>query len=68
MVGELCASGAPGGGTPDETLVNAYIGASLKLTEILTGSLTYNFTNADSDLVGRSYDRSRITLGLSAEF
>lgn len=66
--GRVVASGAPGGGTPDETLVNAYIGASLKLTEILTGSLTYNFTNADSDLVGRSYDRSRITLGLSAEF
>lgn len=52
----------------DETLVNAYIGASLKLTEILTGSLTYNFTDSDSDIGGRDYDRNRITLGLSAEF
>jgi len=52
----------------DETLVNAYIGASLKLTEILTGSLTYNFTDSNSDLLGRDYDRNRITVGLSAEF
>ncbi len=59
-----------GGGIPDqdETLVNAYIGASMKLTEILTGTLTYNFTNSDSDLPGRNYDRNRITVGLSAEF
>ena len=55
-------------GSADETLVNAYIGASLNFTDILTGSLTYNFTNADSDLVGRSYDRNRVTVGVSAEF
>jgi len=52
----------------EETLVNAYIGASLKLTEILTGTLTYNFTDSDSDLANRSYDRNRVTVGLSAEF
>ena len=55
-------------GSADETLVNAYIGASLNFTDILTGSLTYNFTNADSDLAGRSYDRNRVTVGVSAEF
>ncbi|QTN33133.1 hypothetical protein HZ994_12695 [Akkermansiaceae bacterium] len=58
------------GGAPDadETLVNAYIGASLKFTEYLYGTLSYNFTNADSDVVNRSYDRNRISLGLRAEF
>lgn len=55
-------------GSADETLVNAYIGASMKLTEILTGSLTYNYTNADSDFANRDYDRNRVTLGVSAEF
>ncbi len=65
---------AVGGGVAisdqDETLVNAYIGASLKLTEIITGTLTYNFTDssASSGINGRDYDRSRISVGVSAEF
>ncbi len=62
---------APGGvvlGDQDETLVNAYIGASLKLTEILTGTLTYNYTDSNSDIGNRDYGRSRISVGLSAEF
>lgn len=65
--GRNLATGAAAA-SADETLVNAYIGASLKLTEILTGSLTYNFTNSDSDIGGRDYDRNRITVGLRAEF
>ncbi len=52
----------------DETLMNAYIGATLELTEYLDGTISYNFTNADSDLPNRSYDRSRISVGLKAEF
>lgn len=52
----------------DETLFNAYLGASLKLTEYLYGTLTYNFTNSDSDVFGRDYDRNRISVGLRAEF
>jgi hypothetical protein len=52
----------------DETLVNAYIGTSLKLTEYLYGTLTYNFTDSDSDVFGRDYDRNRISVGLRAEF
>lgn len=52
----------------DETLINAYIGASLRLTEYLTASLTYNFTDSNSDFSSRDYDRNRISLGLAAQF
>jgi hypothetical protein len=60
----------PLGASPDldETLVNAYIGASLKFTEYLYGTLSYNFTNSDSDASGRDYDRNRVSVGLRAEF
>jgi hypothetical protein len=65
--GRAVVGGAP---QPDqsETLFNAYLGTSLKLTEYLAASLTYNFTTADSDLQNRSYDRNRISVGLQAEF
>lgn len=60
------------GGAPqadqDEMLLNAYIGASLRFTEYLEGTLSYNFTHADSDIPNRSYDRNRISVGLKAEF
>lgn len=60
------------GGAPqadqDEILFNGYIGASLKLTEYLDGTVSYNFTHADSDIPNRSYDRNRISVGLKAEF
>lgn len=61
----------PGGlpaGDQDETLLNAYVGASLKLTEYLDGTISYNFTDSDSDIPNRSYDRNRISVGLKAEF
>lgn len=52
----------------DETLINAYVGASLKFTDYLYGTLTYNFTDSTSDATGRDYDRNRISVGLRAEF
>lgn len=52
----------------DESVVNAYIGASLKFTDYLFGTVTYNFTNSDSDASGRDYDRNRVSVGLRAEF
>jgi Putative beta-barrel porin 2 len=59
-------------GTPvpdsDEDLINAHIGLSLRFTDFVTGSLTYNFTSSSSDIVYRDYDRNRISLGVSAEF
>ena len=61
----------PGGSTldgVDEDLFNAYIGVSMKFTDYLTGTLTYNFTNSSSDIPNRDYDRNRISVGLRAEF
>jgi hypothetical protein len=52
----------------DETLVNAYVGASLRFTDYLVGTLSYNHTNSSSDIVNRDYTRNRVTVGLHAEF
>lgn len=51
-----------------EDLVNAYIGLSVKLTDYLYGSVSYNHTTSDSDLFGGDYDRNRFSVGLRAEF
>jgi hypothetical protein len=61
----------PGGASfpdQDEDVVSAYIGASMKINDYLTGTASYTFTTSSSDLVGRDYDRNRISVGLSAEF
>lgn len=52
----------------DEDVVNAFIGVSVKFTEMLYGSFSYNFTNSSSDFAGQSYDRNRLNLGVRAEF
>jgi hypothetical protein len=52
----------------DEDIINAYIGLSVKFNQMLTGTLSYNYTTSSSDIKVRDYDRNRISLGLSAEF
>ncbi len=51
-----------------ENLFNGYLGLSVKFNDYLTGSLSYNFTNSDSDFLGTNYSRSRVNIGLSSEF
>ncbi len=51
-----------------EDVINLSLGCSLKFTDYLTGTATYNYTNSSSDIAGRNYNRHRISLGLSAEF
>lgn len=61
----------PGGASfsdQDEDIFNAYIGVSMKFNDYLTGTASYNYTNSNSDISGRDYDRNRISVGLSAEF
>lgn len=65
--GRVIATGLPAA-DQSETLYNLYVGTSLQLTENVVGTLTYNFTDSDSDFAGRSYDRSRISVGIMAEF
>lgn len=55
-------------GSLDEDLLNAYIGLSMKFTQSLFGTVSYNFTNSDSDFAGYNYDRNRLNVGLRAEF
>jgi long-subunit fatty acid transport protein len=52
----------------DEDVVNAYLGVSVKFTEMLYGTLSYNYTDSSSDFAGQSYDRNRVSLGVRAEF
>lgn len=49
-------------------LLNLYLGFSYRMNDVfyLTGS--YNWTDSDSDLDNRTYDRNRVSLGLRAEF
>ena len=61
----------PGPGTEpdaDIDLLNLYLGFSYRINDVyyLTGS--YNWTDSDSDLDNRTYDRNRVSLGLRAEF
>ena len=58
----------PSGPDVDEDVINAYIGVSYRFNNFITTTLSYNYTNSDSDFANRDYDRNRISLGLSAEF
>lgn len=53
-------------------IINTYIGLSVKFNDYLTGTASYNYTHSSSDFssagTGGNYDRSRVSVGLSAEF
>lgn len=66
--GRVVSGAFVGNVSQDEDIFNAYIGLSMKINDTLTASASYNFTDSSSDIVGRDYDRNRISIGLSAEF
>jgi len=68
--GRALAPAAPGSpvSDADEDLVNAYVGFSVRFTDMLTGTVSYNYTHQSSDFDGQDYDRNRISVGVSAEF
>jgi hypothetical protein len=67
--GRLVSGVGPAGtGGIDENLFNAYIGVSVKFNDTFYGTVSYNYTDSDSDFVGFSYDRNRINVGVRAEF
>ncbi|BCU76958.1 hypothetical protein [Luteolibacter sp. LG18] len=51
-----------------EDMFNAYIGVSVKLTDRITGDVSYNYTDSSSDLFANTYNRNRINVGVRAEF
>lgn len=55
-------------GDVDDNILNAHVGVSVKFSDFLTGTASYSYTNASSDLPGRDYDRNRLSVGVSAEF
>jgi opacity protein-like surface antigen len=58
----------PLGINPEENLLNLYVGMSMQLNDWLYANASYNFTNSDSDILNRDYDRNRISVGMRAEF
>jgi hypothetical protein len=52
----------------EDDMVNAYVGVSVKINEIVSANSYYNYTDSSSDAPGRSYDRSRFSVGVSAKF
>ena len=51
-----------------ESLVNVCLGLTVKFTDYLYGSLSYNYTDSTADFINQTYNRSRITVGLRCEF
>ena len=52
----------------DTDLLNLYLGLSYKINDGLYVTGSYNWTDSDSDLQNRSYERNRFAIGLRTEF
>lgn len=68
--GRGLAGTTPGAAVPDadEDLFNAYIGLTVRFTDMISGNVSYNYTHQSSDFANQDYDRNRISVGVSAEF
>ena len=49
-------------------LINLCVGLSVKFTDYLYGSVSYNYTDSTSDFANQAYTRNRITVGVRCEF
>jgi len=61
----------PGGVTvadADTDLLNLHLGFSYKVNDGVYVTGSYNWTDSDSDIVGRNYERNRFSLGARVEF
>jgi hypothetical protein len=66
--GRDAATNVPVGFEPSEDLINLYVGFSYKINPVFSVNGSYNYTDSSSDIDSRSYDRNRVSLGVSAEF
>lgn len=56
-------------GSLNEDVVNAHLGFTLHLTDNVTATAAYNYTDFKSDLSSdREFERNRVSLGLNAAF
>lgn len=55
-------------GDQSEDVWHAHLGLSVRFTDSVYGSISYNYTDSSSDFFGYSYDRSRVSVGVRAEF
>ncbi|MFU8893354.1 MAG: outer membrane beta-barrel protein [Luteolibacter sp.] len=58
----------PPPGSADEELIQLTLGLAYRFTDNLLGSVGYTYTDSSSDLQGRDYERTRVSLGIQAEF
>lgn len=61
----------PGGlpvGDLTTDIFNVYIGMSMKVTDAITGSVSYNYSKSSSDFENATYERNRINVGVSTQF
>lgn len=65
--GRTIAGGIPVGNR-EEFLANFDIGASLMITDNISGRISFNHTISDSDFILRDYDRNRVSIGINAQF
>ncbi|MCP5534648.1 MAG: outer membrane beta-barrel protein [Akkermansiaceae bacterium] len=54
--------------TADTDLLNLYLGFSYKVNDGVYVTGSYNWTDSDSDIIGRTYERNRASLGVRVEF
>lgn len=55
-------------GTFNEDLWNAYMGLSVRMTEGVFATATYNYTDSNSDFDDFTFERNRVSVGVRAEF
>jgi long-subunit fatty acid transport protein len=55
-------------GSSDDDLLHMTLGIAYQITDSVFGTLSYSYTNSSSDLAGRDYNRSRVSMGVRAEF
>jgi hypothetical protein len=70
VIGSWTASTYNGGGSNGETDNDYGLGlsANYAFTRYISGELDYNYDNLTSGIQGRSFDRNRVTLGLSVAY
>jgi len=66
--GRATVAGGVAPADADTDLINLYLGFSYQVNEGVYVTGSYNWTDSDSDIAGRNYDRNNVSLGLRVLF